>query len=145
MNTQIRNAVIRTASIQLTHFLSFCIEFDYDGVIQAYGDFVLDAPVPEAVRMKEGYTRTPSKLAGIVLAGIMDTVGVNDWNKLPGTPIRVALNKRNSGKDIVCIGNYLNDKWFSLENAMRKMKDPLIGINLPLDQILHECVAEIGV
>ena len=47
------------------------------------------------------------------ISKILDVVGVNNWEDLPGKYIRFEDNGRGSG--ITKIGNIIDDKWFDFE------------------------------
>jgi hypothetical protein len=49
------------------------------------------------------------KFTDYVVMGILKTVGVDTWERLKGTPIRVKGD--NSG--IEAIGHYLEERWFN--------------------------------
>lgn len=48
-----------------------------------------------------------------VISKILDVVGVNNWEDLPGKYIRYEDDGRGSG--ITKIGNIIDDKWFDIE------------------------------
>lgn len=54
--------------------------------------------------------RTPTKYCGAAIAGILRTLGVDSWEKLPGCYCRV-LRDRPRDK-IAQIGHFIKDKWF---------------------------------
>lgn len=78
---------------------------------------------------------------------IMDTVGVDSWEKLKGKYIRVELN--GLGSTVSKIGNILNDKWIDLREFFEqrsKNKDwkdasvtlPLLSDDEPVDVLVVE-------
>jgi len=75
--------------------LTFMIYLDYgDGGMQGFGGYALG---------KE-YTTT-------VIKGILEAVGVDTWEKLKDTHVRVVLDPGVNPK-IIKIGHILDDKWF---------------------------------
>lgn len=52
------------------------------------------------------------------ISKILDVVGVNNWEDLPGKYIRYEDDGRGSG--ITKIGNIIDDKWFDIEEFFRK-------------------------
>jgi len=52
------------------------------------------------------------------MARIMDTVGVDTWEDLPGKYIRVV--DAGLGRSITKIGNVIDDKWFDIKEFFEK-------------------------
>lgn len=57
-----------------------------------------------------GFARTFKAESMEFISKILDVVGVNKWEDLPGKYIRYEDDGRGSG--ITKIGNIINDKWF---------------------------------
>ncbi len=53
-----------------------------------------------------------------VISEILDVVGVDKWEDLPGKYIRFEDNGR--GSPITKIGNIINDKWFDMKGFFEK-------------------------
>lgn len=68
------------------------LEFAVGGV-QMFGGWTLDGP----------YMAT-------FVARVLDVIGVDYWEKLPGMPCRAMTNGR-----IIAIGHFLDERWFALE------------------------------
>lgn len=52
------------------------------------------------------------------ISRVLDVVGVNKWEDLPGKYIRI--KDRGWGKTIVEIGNVMEDKWLNLEEFFKE-------------------------
>lgn len=79
------------------------LEYGDDGGCQAFGGYELDGLTPEG-----GDRRAPDKACGAFISRVLDTLEIEDWEKLPGTPIRV---KQNHCK-VEAIGHFLKDQWY---------------------------------
>lgn len=64
-----------------------------------------------------GYCLGGDAMAIFVL-GVLDVVGCDEWEKLPGTSIRV----KSDWDKIYAIGNFLDDKWFDPKQVFESMK-----------------------
>jgi hypothetical protein len=54
---------------------------------------------------------------------VLSTVGVDAWEKLPGTPVRVRGGGfGGSSGSIEAIGHYLKDEWLNLEELAAEFK-----------------------
>ena len=92
--TEIRNARIKSTSLgREDHGIMTCyLHLDYGGSGQGFGGYV----------MGEG-------AYGVnFITGILDTLEVSSWEKLPGTHLRV----KASDSKVEYIGHIINDKWF---------------------------------
>jgi hypothetical protein len=68
---------------------------------QGFGNYSLDGPGPDNTRVGHGF--------GIdFIAGVLTVLGVERWEKLPGTHCRV----RREGGLIVAIGHIVEERWF---------------------------------
>lgn len=92
--------------------MTFLIFVEFDGCSCGIGGRALDMYDP--VLKKRVYT--PKGLEAI--SKILDTVGVDKWEKLPGTYMRVVDN--GWGSTINKIGNLMDNKWFDLEEFFSK-------------------------
>lgn len=91
METEIVNAKITSTKLGFDDHYSFWLYLDYGGSGQGFGGYALGG-----------------KFTDYILRGILETLGVDTWEKLPGTSVRV---DRDHGK-IYRIGHYLKDDWF---------------------------------
>lgn len=113
---EIKNAVIESTRLGYKDrgMLSAWIYLKYDGGGQGFGGYSLDG-----VGTAPKYERTPSLAAGIFIKGVLKALGVDDWEELPGTPIRVdAEHTRVHG-----IGHYLKDDWFYPEEEFKILRE----------------------
>ena len=107
-NMQIKNAKIR--SVQLGRedhgIMTFCIFIDCDSWSCGIGGYALD------YYDKDLKQRVCSPKSMEAITKILDTVGVDNWEDLPGKYIRIKDNGWGSTVDE--IGNIIEDKWFNL-------------------------------
>lgn len=89
------------------------LEFEYG--TQGFGGYCLDSYNKKLKR------RVCVGVGLEVINQILDTVGVNIWEKLPGHYVRVKLEKWNS--PIKEIGNIMKDKWFNIEQFFKENKE----------------------
>ena len=114
----IKNAKIKSTKLGLDRgvFLSFWLMLDYGGSGQGFGGYTLDA-VP-----KDGRERVPHKIAGHTVKRILEVVGVDSWEELPGKHIRVKKSGE-WGSQIEAIGNILDDNWFCPEKEYAELAE----------------------
>ena len=76
---------------------------------QGFGGYALDSPVtdPQGKFLK----REGVAYGAETILQILKVLGIDSWEKLPGTPCRVEGNF----KKIHRIGNFLKDQWFNPE------------------------------
>lgn len=94
----IRNATITKLSLgPEDHGILTCyLGLDYgDGMHQSFG----------------GYNIRTN--AGWWIENLLETFGINEWNKLMGKNIRVRLDDDTLNGRIIEIGHIINDKWFN--------------------------------
>lgn len=105
--------MIKNARIQSTMLgredhgiMTFMIYIDTGGVHCGVGGYCLD----------EFNTATQTRVFQAksmeVISKILDVVGVNTWEELPGKYIRFEDN--GWGSTVTKIGNIINDKWFDM-------------------------------
>jgi hypothetical protein len=58
--------------------------------------------------------KDPANACGYFLRRVMDVVGVESWNDLPGKYIRVNISKD-------AIGNIIKDDWFYPEQELKEV------------------------
>lgn len=92
MDKQIRNATITSTSLgNDERGPSFWVNLTYGGAGQGFGGYFLGGAFTHYVIM-----------------GILNTLEVDNWEDLKGTPVRV----ESDGGKVYRIGHYLKDKWF---------------------------------
>ena len=84
----------------------------YDGGGQGFGGYGLDT-YNVAKKKREGHV-----FCGVFILCVLNTLEVESWEKLPGTPCRV----RASWNKVESIGHYLKDQWFSPAQASEELK-----------------------
>ena len=113
---EIKNGVIKSVSIGYDHgCLTAWLYLDHENGSQGFGGYALDSP-PES---REGSGRIPTVFAGYFINRVLETVGVDSWEKLPGRSIRVDADY---GK-VHRIGNFLKDKWFDPAAEFEELRD----------------------
>ena len=105
MLEEIRNAVIESTRLTVADHgvLSSWIYLDYGGAGQGFGGYCL-ATNPSR-KGEKGVTH----VCGLYLWRLLEIAGVDDYEKLPGRPIRVKATHNG----ITSIGHYLKDDWFT--------------------------------
>ena len=95
--TETRNAKIVSTMLGIEdHGIMTCmLTLDYGGVTQGFGGYNLKYG-PYGVKF---------------LREILETVGVSEWEDLPGKHIRAVSNLSK----VHCIGHITNDQWFEPE------------------------------
>ena len=104
MNTEIKNAVIASARIDIGDrgLLTAWLTLDYGGRGQGFGGHVL--------YLSKSYSHHELKsFAGHFIFRCMEIAGVEEWSKLAGKTIRV----RGDHSGIEAIGHIVKDDWFS--------------------------------
>lgn len=87
------NAVVRSTELGGNERgPSFWLHLDYGGAGQGFG----------------GY-RLGGEFTHYVIMGILETLEVDSWEKLKGTPVRAKIEDGT----VVSIGHYLKDQWFT--------------------------------
>jgi hypothetical protein len=117
---EIRNAVIKSTMLGLEdHGIMSCmLHLDYGGTCQGFGGYALDEwNEPLKARIGTGYGLE-------FIKRILATVGVESWEKLSGSHVRV---ESNWGK-VFRIGHFLEDRWFNPDEDLKflfKENNPL--------------------
>lgn len=97
--------------------LTFYVMLEWSGGGQGLGGFSLDGYCEETKSRDVGYG--PGLVA---MRRILETTGVDRWERLPGTLVRVRHHGWGSSKPPV-IGHILEDKWFDLEQFMQEARE----------------------
>lgn len=115
---QIKNAKINYTKLgREDHgIMTFIIGLDFDGYChQGIGCYALDG------YNKETKTRVFSAKSMEAVSKILEVVGVDYWEELPGKYVR--FKDQGWGKPIDEIGNLMEDKWFNLREFFSTVKD----------------------
>lgn len=103
--TEIRNAKIRSASIQIEDhgMLTAWLDLDLGGSYQGFGGYGFD------YRPKKERIFQPT--CGHFIRRCLEIADVTDWERLPGKTVRI---RKNGGwnEPITAIGHIVNDDWF---------------------------------
>ena len=100
---KIYNAKIRSTNLGYTdrEQLTAYVNVDFEMGTQGFGGYNLS---PEA----------DPKSLGIFINSILGVTGVDTWEKLPGTYVRI----KDENNFIVAIGNIIEDSWFEPRNEL---------------------------
>ena len=116
-NIRIENAKITSTSISMADHgvLTFDIALEGDGWGVFYGNYVIG----------HGYLGADEFSAengdGLVaMMHIMNTVGVDKWESLPGKFVRV--ENKGWGKSVTKIGHLIEDKWFDIDKFFKEKR-----------------------
>jgi hypothetical protein len=100
LNARIESTSLGTADVGL---LTAWLYLDFGGSGgQGFGGYYLDAYAAET----DG--RAPSPACGLFIQRVLETVGVDRWEKLAGQHVRV----RGDRDKLVAIGHILKNEWF---------------------------------
>lgn len=103
----LKNAIIKSTMLgREDHgIMTFMIRIRFDGCVTCgVGGYALD-----------GYTKSME-----AISKILDVVGVDRWEDLPGKYIRFEDN--GPGSTVNKIGNIIEDKWFDLKEFFGKVE-----------------------
>ena len=92
---------------------TFTLHLDYDGSGQGFGQHTLDEPIKKDGKFL-GRVGTAVGMDSIMK--VLETLGVESWEKLPGTYLR-------ADSDFGCvyrIGHITKDNWFDLKEHFKK-------------------------
>lgn len=104
---EIKNALIKSVSIDIERCVSAWLSLDYGGTGQGFGGYALYMP-PWGDEGRDDYTRYLGAYAGVFIHRCIQIGGVENWEKLPGKTIRV----RCEHVKVHAIGHILKDDWF---------------------------------
>ena len=112
-----KNAVITSARLSTADHgvLSGWLQLDYGGSGQGFGGYALYAPIAGS----EGCGPMGKNYAGHWIWRVLEVVGVENWDDLPRTPVRV----RASHNKVVAIGHIIEDRWFEPGAEVEQIKE----------------------
>lgn len=88
------------------------LEFDTAG--QGFGGYCLDGkPIKGDSRSR----RTPSAALGLFISRILEVVGVDKWEDIPGNYIRI----KHDHSKVHAIGNIVKDIWFDPSKELKEL------------------------
>ena len=112
-----RNATIESVRLGYDRGVFLCgwLFLDYGGSGQGFGGYVLwkkedNPPVPMF------------PFTGLFVSRVLDVVGCESWEDLPGKSIRV----KATYDKVIEIGNYLKDEWFNPGAEITMMRDGIL-------------------
>ena len=117
-----KNAVIQSTQLgKEDHgIMSFMLTLDYGGSGQGAGGYALDTPIKKGGK----FVKRIGSAAGMsLIMAVLQVVGVENWEDLPGKNIRV----RSEHAKVHAIGHFLNDEWLDFKMFWDEIK-PLIEL-----------------
>ena len=95
-----KNAVITGTFLGLEDhgFLSAFVYLDYGGSRQGFGGYALGTPASGKLNIN----------CGLFLSRVLEVVGVEKWEQLPGRSVRVQADHCK----VRAIGHFIRDQWF---------------------------------
>ncbi len=107
-----KNAKIKRVSLAIEDhgILTAWLELDYNSGGQGFGGYALDEYDPNK-KCRVGHA-----FGTEFILRVLTTIGVDSWEKLPGTSCRV----RAEHSKVHSIGHYLKDVWFSPKEVARE-------------------------
>lgn len=109
---EIRNATIHSTMLGTSHGMYVAyLDLNYGGAHQGFGGNILDDITPD-----DKYKRVGTAFGMEYIIQILETLEVDEWEKLPGTPCRAKVGPVK----VYAIGHYLKDKWFEPEELRKK-------------------------
>lgn len=112
--TEPQNAIIKSVSIMIEDhgILTAFVFLEWPGGGAGLGGFAFDQAGPNR-------TRTPAKHLAYFVRRVLETVGVDAWEKLPGKPCRVI---GELGESLQAIGHFMEDRWFRPAQELKELK-----------------------
>ena len=128
-----KNAKITGTSLGPEHrgIFTFELFLDYGGSVQSAGGFALDVPTYAASGKFTG--REGSATGMQLVAEVLRVVGVDAWEGLPGSYVRV----RSGPRDVWAIGHLLEDRWLDFSEFFAARVDAV-----PASETLAEVTRE---
>lgn len=105
---KIENALIKSTHLGLEDhgIMSFMLDLELSVGCQGFGGWAMD-------EWSEGKQKRLGSAFGLeCVRQILDVVGVDRWERLPGKHIRIRRNGDGWNARIDAIGHILEDKWF---------------------------------
>lgn len=103
--------------IQDHGILTFFVFLEATGAGQGLGGYALDGPDRQGRGFRPGWG-----LGLACIRKVLETVGVDEWEKLKGQLVRIKFNELGSSEPPV-IGHIIEDRWFDLASFVRDNKD----------------------
>lgn len=111
---ELKNARIRSATITMEDHgvLMVNLDLDYGGTGQGFGGYCL------ANVSRESKHWSIKTVAGHFIIRVMQVAGVERWDRVAGSPIRV----RASHNKVQSIGHILNEDWFDPAEDFKELQ-----------------------
>lgn len=109
-----KNAIITKVDLDVERTLSMWVHLDYGGSGQGFGGYSLYSQ-----KAWDEDSKNNKNFAGFFITRVLETVGVESFQKLKGQPVRV----RSSLSGVDEIGHFLKDKWFNPKAEFARFKE----------------------
>lgn len=112
------NAKIRSTMFGIEDHgcMTFFLFLEWPGAGQGLGGFSLDQG------KRGGNEREGCGAAIIAIRSILETVGVDKWESLPGTLVRLKVDGLGSSRPPI-IGHIMEDRWFDLKEFFARYRE----------------------
>ncbi len=95
--------------------LTFMIRLKFSGTGQGFGGYALDG---DKTKAKNG----PGFCAEAIRK-VLEAVGVNTWEELPGKNVRVRRESTDWSAQIIAIGHIVEDRWYNIREHAAEFND----------------------
>jgi len=103
-----------TLGVEDHGIMTFMIGMEWDGSGQGMGGYALDS------WSKEQDKRVGHADSIMMIRDIIETVGVDSWEKLKGQYVRIVRESDSWSARIIGIGHIVEDKWCFLSDYFKK-------------------------
>ena len=120
--TNIKNARIESTTLGFEDhgIFTYWVMLDFGGSGQGFGGYGLDEPRTDGAGKYLGRRGTVYGCDAIIR--LLEVLGVESWEKLKGTPVRVKGGGLFGNTAIEAIGHYLKDEWLNLKTLAQEHK-----------------------
>lgn len=113
---EIRNAIIDSTFLGTEDhgIFTFMLALKWGNCGQGFGGYALDTPLRDK---DDKFVRRVGTAYGMeVIIQLLETLGIESWEKLPKTPVRIECDYSK----IYRIGHLIEDKWFDMEKIIKR-------------------------
>jgi hypothetical protein len=114
MIIETKNATITSVDLDIERHLTMWMHLDYGGSGQGFGGYSLYSP-----KSWDEDNKNNKNFAGFFITRVLETVGVESFQKLKGQSVRV----KSSHEGVHEIGHFLKDKWFNPKEEFERFKE----------------------
>jgi len=112
------NATIRGTQLGFEDHgcLTSWLHLDLESSSQSFGGYIMDTYDEKAKR------RVGHEFGAAWILGVLETLGVDSWEKLTGTNLRVVRENKDWGAKIIGVGHIVKNQWFVPEKVVEEMQ-----------------------